>query len=574
MKEQELTLKQIKECEAQAPPSGWVWPTLRDILIIEYGKGLKKSERSSSGQVPVYGSSGIIGRHDRALVSGPCIIIGRKGTAGAIHYSEADCWPIDTTYYTQPPNEMSSKYLYYALNSLNLGLLDKSTAVPGLNRDELYSQTIPLAPLPEQNRIVAEIEKQFTRLDVGANALKGVQANLQRYKAVLFKTAYEGRLVPHEAELAQVEGRDYEPADRLLARILEKRKHAWLQAELDKLRSQGKELSDSEVLQHYEDPLPLNTASLPPLPEGWVWTNLDSLTYFTVDYRGKTPPYSSQGIPVISAANVQQGQIVLDKERFVSEETYARWATRGIPKPGDLIVTTEAPVGEVALYPQKGTYLLTQRVIAFQTLEVSNSYLKYCFSAELVRRYLQLHSSGTTVPSILKPSLRATPIPLPPLAEQRRIVAEVERQLSMVEVLGTSVSTYLVQAEQLRQAALERAFQGKLVQQDPSDEPASVLLERIREEKAKREKQEEAKRRARRAKGGKVRRRKKRRSLYEVLVEAGKPLTPEQLFDEAGFSFEIIDEFYEELRRELDDRVVQVRPNDTDVYLRVTRDEN
>ena len=132
-------------------PEGWELAEVREILEVHYGKGLTKAKRDTSGKVPVYGSNGIVGKHSTALVIGNCIVIGRKGTAGAVHLSKASsCWPIDTTYYTQPSNELSLEYIYYALGSLNLNSLDKSTAIPGLNRDDLYAQKIPLPPSPNK----------------------------------------------------------------------------------------------------------------------------------------------------------------------------------------------------------------------------------------------------------------------------------------------------------------------------------------------------------------------------------------------------------------------------------------
>ena len=129
-----------------------------------------------------------------------------------------------------------------------------------MNAKKLATLELPLAPLPEQRRIVAEIEKQFTRLDASVAALKRVQVNLKRYRASLLKAACEGKLVPTEAELAQSEGRDYEPADRLLERILSERRARWDSQE----KRRGK----------YKEPVSLDISNLPELPEGWVWSTL------------------------------------------------------------------------------------------------------------------------------------------------------------------------------------------------------------------------------------------------------------------------------------------------------------
>src|SRR5438034_4655655 len=115
----------------------------------------------------------------------------------------------------------------------------------------------PMPPKPEQQRIIAEVEKQFTRLDAAMVALKRVQANLKRYRAAVLMAAWEGRLVPTEAELARKEGRTYETGEQLLHRILDERRKNW--------KGRGK----------YKEPTAPETEGLPPLPEGWFWATWD-----------------------------------------------------------------------------------------------------------------------------------------------------------------------------------------------------------------------------------------------------------------------------------------------------------
>ena len=146
-------------------PEGRAWTTLADILEAKYGKGLPERERRV-GEVPVYGSSGAIGYHDTALTEGPTLIIGRKGSVGAVHFSISPCWPIDTTYYVDHfPHELSPHYLNTFLRSIDLAQLDRSTAVPGINRAELYTTDLPLPPLAEQHRIVAKIDQLMALCD-------------------------------------------------------------------------------------------------------------------------------------------------------------------------------------------------------------------------------------------------------------------------------------------------------------------------------------------------------------------------------------------------------------------------
>src|SRR5216684_9133782 len=132
---------------------------LGEICDFLYGKGLSEAQRKG-GATPVYGSNGIVGWHDQALTTGKTIIIGRKGSIGEVHFSNLPCWPIDTTYYIEVakrPCDLS--WLYYMLVALDLTQLNKSAAVPGLNRDDAYRKEILFPSLSEQQHIAAILEK-------------------------------------------------------------------------------------------------------------------------------------------------------------------------------------------------------------------------------------------------------------------------------------------------------------------------------------------------------------------------------------------------------------------------------
>ncbi|MFI5269705.1 MAG: restriction endonuclease subunit S, partial [Chloroflexota bacterium] len=197
-------------------PLGWVETDLGTVLPLTYGKGLVESARDASGDVPVYGSSGQVGIHNSALTSRATLVVGRKGSVGAVHYSPVPCWPIDTTYFVEEPPDRELKFFLYLIERLDLGQLDKSTAIPGLSRDDYNKVSIWLPPLPEQQRIVAAIEEQFTRLDAGVAALKRAQAALKRYRAAVLKAAVEGKLTA----AWRAQHPEVQPASELLADIL------------------------------------------------------------------------------------------------------------------------------------------------------------------------------------------------------------------------------------------------------------------------------------------------------------------------------------------------------------------
>jgi type I restriction enzyme S subunit len=140
-------------------PTGWKETNLGSICTFKYGKSLPKTTRSG-GEVPVYGSNGVVGHHDTAITTGKTIIIGRKGSYGEISFSENPCWPIDTAYFVdETSTEQDLKWLSYRLTSLGLNQLNKAAAIPGLNREDAYRQELLVPPLAEQRRIAAILDQ-------------------------------------------------------------------------------------------------------------------------------------------------------------------------------------------------------------------------------------------------------------------------------------------------------------------------------------------------------------------------------------------------------------------------------
>jgi len=145
-------------------PQGWKWSRLGEILTFEYGKGLTKQQRNEKGNIPVYGSNGIVGYHDQYLFNRPCIIIGRKGSSGALNICYTDSWTTDVAYYCSPPKALDLEYIYITLKSLELEKLGKGIK-PGLNRNEAYLEILSISPLSEQKRIVAKVDQLMNLCD-------------------------------------------------------------------------------------------------------------------------------------------------------------------------------------------------------------------------------------------------------------------------------------------------------------------------------------------------------------------------------------------------------------------------
>ena len=340
-----------------------------------------------------------------------------------------------------------------------------------------------IPPFPEQHRIVAEIEKHLTRLDAAVAGLERVRANLKRYRASVLKAACEGRVVPTEAELARAEGRDYEPASALLARILDERRTRWEAEQLAKMRAAGKAPKDDGWKVKYPEPTPFPRENPPPLPEGWHWATVDQLS---VVVRGASPRpagdprFFGGSIPWITV-----GALTADENTYLTQVSESvteagRQASRYV-EPGTLLLTNSGVTLGVPKITLVGGCINDGSVALLHVDGPAKVYLHYFLKSQT--RVLRAINQGAAQPNLNTGIVRAIRVPLPPLAEQHRIVDEVERRLSVVGEAERAVQVGLRRAERLRQAILKRAFEGKLVPQDPNDEPSSVLLERIRGER-------------------------------------------------------------------------------------------
>ncbi len=334
---------------------------------------------------------------------------------------------------------------------------------------------VPIPPFPEQHRIVAEIEKHFTRLDAAVASLRRARVNLKRYHASVLKAACEGRLVPIEAELARLEGRDYESASVLLERVLAEGRARWEGQE----KRRGK----------YREPQPPDTSNLPPLPEGWVWTSLSQISEIQggIQKHPKRAPLEHR-YPFLRVANVLRGHLDLNEVHEI--ELFAGELERLRLQTGDLLIVegngSPTEIGRMAIWNGEiGNCVHQNHIIRARMLGgvVSEYCEAYWNSPDGAGRVLKVASSTSGLYTLSVSKVGRLPVPLPPLAEQRRIVEDVDRHLSVIQAAEAIVEANLKRAERLRQSILRRAFEGKLVRQDSSDEPASVLLERIRAER-------------------------------------------------------------------------------------------
>lgn len=349
----------------------------------------------------------------------------------------------------------------------------------------------PLPPLNEQKRIVEKLEQLLSELDKGVEALRSAQEKLKNYRRAVLKAAVEGEL--SKAWREENAGK-LEPASVLLDRILLERRNKWEADELAKLQAKGKTPKNDKWKAKYKEPEPVNTENLPELPEGWKYVSIEHLT-FSDKTAMKTGPfgtlmgkkdYRTSGIPIVGIENIGDAEFVGDFSKFIELEKFATLAAYEVDT-GDILISRSGTVGEICVYPEEkikavmSTNLIRVRV---NRHAIDPYFFTMLFKGSpFVLQQVDDLCKGSTRSFLNQTILSSLVFPLPPLNEQKIMLEEVDKQLSNADKLRVVSRANTQRSGKLRQAILKKAFSGQLVPQDPNDEPASVLLERIRQQK-------------------------------------------------------------------------------------------
>jgi type I restriction enzyme S subunit len=479
-------VQKYKFIESEKPvgdlPEGWALPSVSDLVEISYGKGLKESDRKA-GPVDVYGSNGVVGKHNVALTKGPSIIIGRKGSIGAVHFSPRQCWPIDTTYYIDNFSRLDSQFLMHALHTLDLADLDTSTAIPGLNRNDVYEQKILLPPLAEQKRIVAKVEELLVRVNATKERLAKVSMILKRFRQSVLAAACSGRLT---ADWRSTQ-KELEPADQLVERIRKKYREQY-EAECSKVKREGKRLPKKpEILESRK----VETVELPEIPDEWTWIYLPALGHMSrgkSKHRPRNAPHLYGGpYPFIQTGDIaQSGGLITSHQQTYSEAGLAQshlWPS------GTICITIAANIANSALltypacFPDSVVGLIPDKSLCVKEFAE--------FFIRTARSNLDQFAPATAQKNINIEILSDVAVPLPPLAEQKEIVRRVEAMFKLADTIEKRLAAASLRAEKLTQAILAKAFRGELVPTEAelarrdgrSYEPASQLLACIKSER-------------------------------------------------------------------------------------------
>lgn len=481
-------------------PSSWFMATVGEIFDV-VGGGTPSTETPEfwDGNTPWITSADIEGVRqinvrkyvsDRGIAesttnkvpSKTLLVVTRVGL-GKVAISDAPlCFSQDLQGLIQSPELIVPEYALHLL-SYQLQFLKfagQGTTISGVTKKQLKDLAFPLPPTTEQHRIVAKIEELFSELDQGVASLKTAREQFKVYRQSLLKNAFEGKLTA----TWRAEHRDQlETAAALQQRIAHERE-ARYQQQLTDWQTQGKPGPKPKPPK----PLPPLTAEelaeLPELPEGWGWAYLASVTTVLSGYAFKSADFETEGVPVIKIANVGYSQFVIKDQEFLATsflKTYSPFTVRA----GDFLIALTRPITnnqtKVCRYPADGKpALLNQRVAALKEVEVGEEYFFSFLNTSIFKEFIRSKFSETLQPNLSPKDLEIAPFPVCSVAEQCEIVQELESKLSEADQLDQTLATALQQADALRQSILKKAFCGQLVKQDKNDEPATVLLERIR----------------------------------------------------------------------------------------------
>lgn len=481
IKKQKLLAKIDEEEKPFELPEGWEWQRFGEIFSLEYGDNLPADKRSNTGEYPVYGSNGVVGTHNKCFVASPCIIVGRKGSAGALNLCIANgCCVTDVAYYCIPPSGCSLDYVFKLFHTLGLDTLGKGIK-PGLSRNEAYELVVAIPPLPAQQRIVAKVDElmalcdrleaqqteaksahaqlvqalldsltqvsdatDFTtnwqRLAEHFHTLLTTEASIEALKQTLLQLAVMGKLVPQAP--------NDEPASELLKRIAEEK--ARLVA--------SKTIKASPPLEAVSE-----CEKLFDIPTGWEWVRIGEICRPVSS--GSTPSSElfryEDGVPFLKVYNIRNQEIDFDyKRQFVSPEYHSSKMKRSTLIPGDVVMNIVGPpLGKVAIIPNTFPEWNCNQAIVFFGL-IGPMLPQYVFTflkeGSFLRNIALIGTAGQDNISVTKSKNIA--IPIPPIAEQYRIVAKIDQLMVLCDQLKSRLTQARQLNEQLAITLVERAL--------------------------------------------------------------------------------------------------------------------
>jgi type I restriction enzyme S subunit len=463
-------------------PKGWAWVKLGEVVEPSRGKvdpaevqktnyiGLEHIERDT-GKLLGFGSSADVRSTKNRFLTGDLLYGKLRPYLNKVHVASFEGVCSTDILVFAKGLFVSNKFLLYRFLSGDF-VRYASQNVSGVQHPRVDFATLSrfgllIPPTAEQDRIVSRIEELFALLDAGLEALGKVKVQLKRYSQAVLKHALEGKLTE---EWRKTHKEELEAPEKLMERIT-----------AAKTETQGKKL---------REPPKLDVDNLPDIPYEWCWQNF-SLVIKKVK-RGPSLKCNQEGrgFRYITSGNLQDGRLRLDLDYKFLDNFPGVDSCRLLPK--DLIlncVNSLEQIGKSAIFEKEHG----EAVVGFNNyaLELDTDFIlpeyanAVCQSDFFKAQLYFLIKRAVNQVSFATRELDFVAIPLPSLSEQRVILDKVERYFSLADEVNSDLETNLKKAEDLRRSILKTAFEGKLVSQDPGDEPAEKLVERIKAERAK-----------------------------------------------------------------------------------------
>lgn len=479
-------------------PRNWCDTTIGEVFTVTLGQSPPSSTYNSNGEgLPFFQGKAEFGDvypvarkwcgSPKKIAQKGDVLLTVRAPVGPTNIAPTKCCIGRGLASIRPVDGIDTKFILYFFRSVERYLAKSGTGTTfnAITGDKLKGLPIPIPPLPEQYRIVAKIEELFTRLDAGVSALKQVQAQLKCYRQSVLKAAVEGRLT---AEWREQHKYELEPAEKLLESIHDEHREKWDAEQLTKYESQRK-TPPKHWQNRYKEPVSPNTSNLSELPKGWKWASIDQISHEIRYGSSSKTNMDSNGIPVLRMGNIVEGNLVFDKLKYLPEN-HSEFPDLLLDS-GDLLfnrTNSVELVGKTAVYngyPSPCSYASYLIRVRF-CLGVKPPFISFFINSVYGRAWIRsVVSQQVGQANVNGTKLKKLAIPLPPFDEQMKIVSELERLFSIIFESESIIQKEINRGQSLRQSILKRAFEGKLVPQDPDDEPASVLLERIKAEKAK-----------------------------------------------------------------------------------------
>lgn len=475
-------------------PAGWVRTTLEFIVAILDGQRVpvNASERATrTGSVPYYGATGRVGWIDKPLFDETLVLLGEDGapfldkTRPVSYVISGQSWVNNHAHVLRALLDINSSLLRHQLNTVDYRPFISGTTRMKLSQAPMRRIPLLLPAAAEQSRIADALDELFSDLDAGVAALERARKKLKLYRASVLKAAVEGALTVEWRKAHP----DAEPASVLLERILAERRRRWEQDQLARFKAKG-QTPPANWMAKYKPPAAPDTTNLPPLPAGWCWATVEQCSR-ALQYGTSAKTGSSGTVPVLRMGNITiNGSLVLDDLKYLPMD-HQEFPELLLDSNDLLFNRTNSAelVGKTAVFRgvpkicSFASYLIRVRLVEGVVPETIVHAINGGFGRAWIRSILnqtvgQANVNGTKLASFS--------FPLPPSAEQLAIVDLVEDQLSVIDHMEAELEAKLKEAGTLRQAILRHAFSGKLVPQDPDDEPASELLARIAADRASR----------------------------------------------------------------------------------------